>query len=123
LRGTLLLRVAVLDDRQLVPAGAGLGDRLVREPGYLAEVARSGSPNATDEEIAAMAKVFRYGASPGAEEALDRMNMGIDVRHTLPTVNVPSPTTSSSSWPPAGMPRGLPASKIAFSRPSSPPTS
>lgn len=59
------------------------------QPGYRAEVVRSGSPNATDEEIAAMARMFRYGASPGAGEALDRMNMGIDIRDTLPTVNVP----------------------------------
>ena len=36
-----------------------------------------------------MARMFRYGASPGAGEALDRMNMGIDIRDTLPTVNVP----------------------------------
>ena len=57
--------------------------------GYFEEMARSGSPNATDAEIAALAKCSRYGASPGAGEALSRMNMGIDVRDTLPTIGVP----------------------------------
>jgi pimeloyl-ACP methyl ester carboxylesterase len=57
--------------------------------GYFEEIARSGSPNATDAEIAALAKCFRYGASPGAGEALSRMNMGIDVRDTLPAIGVP----------------------------------
>ena len=37
-----------------------------------------------------MARYFRYGASPGAYSALDRMNMGIDVRDVLPVVNVPT---------------------------------
>ena len=60
------------------------------QPGVLEEGARSGSPNAGSDEVAAMARYFRYGASPGAVAALDRMNMGIDVRGVLPVVNVPT---------------------------------
>lgn len=60
------------------------------QPGYLEQVAREGSPNAGEDEIAALAKFFRYGSSPGADEALNRMNMGIDVRHVLPAVSVPT---------------------------------
>jgi len=61
----------------------------ISQPGYFEDLARSGSPNATDEEIAALVKYLRYGASPGAREALGRMNMGIDVREALPTIRVP----------------------------------
>jgi pimeloyl-ACP methyl ester carboxylesterase len=60
------------------------------QPGILEENARSGSPNASSDEIAAMGRYFRYGASPGAYAALDKMNMGIDVRDILPVVNVPT---------------------------------
>ncbi len=61
------------------------------EPGYAEEVTRSGSsPDATVEEIRALATWFRYGASPGAREALSRMNILIDVRHALPVIRVPT---------------------------------
>ena len=46
------------------------------------EVARSGMPTAGVEEIAAQARMFRQSASPGALEALDRMNLQIDIRQT-----------------------------------------
>jgi pimeloyl-ACP methyl ester carboxylesterase/class 3 adenylate cyclase len=61
------------------------------EPGYAEEVTRSGSsPDATQEEIRALATWFRHGASPGAREALSRMNILIDVRHALPAIRVPT---------------------------------
>jgi class 3 adenylate cyclase/pimeloyl-ACP methyl ester carboxylesterase len=63
---------------------------LREEPGYLEEAVRSGSPDATDEEIRALATYFRYSASPGDDEAFDRMNMLIDVRHALPAVRAPT---------------------------------
>ena len=34
--------------------------------------------------------MFRYGASPASIEALDRMNMGIDVREVLPVLCIPT---------------------------------
>jgi class 3 adenylate cyclase len=52
--------------------------------------ARGGSPDATDEEIKALGTFFHYSASPGAQEALNRMNMRIDVRHVLPAIQAPT---------------------------------
>ncbi|HEY7259559.1 MAG TPA: adenylate/guanylate cyclase domain-containing protein [Gaiellales bacterium] len=59
-------------------------------PAHYEEMARSGSPNASGEELAALARYMRYAASPGAVEALARMNMGIDVRAILPAIAVPT---------------------------------
>jgi class 3 adenylate cyclase len=44
----------------------------------------------TDEETDAFLEMIRFGASPGAIEALHRMNKEIDVRHVLPAVRVPT---------------------------------
>jgi pimeloyl-ACP methyl ester carboxylesterase len=44
----------------------------------------------TDAEAASLLQMLRYGASPGALEALHRMNREIDVRSVLPTVRVPT---------------------------------
>jgi class 3 adenylate cyclase len=59
-------------------------------PGATEDVARSGMPTGTDEEIAALAKLLRQSISPGASEALARMNIQIDIRHVLPTIRVPT---------------------------------
>jgi class 3 adenylate cyclase/esterase/lipase len=67
----------------------GMADRW-SEPGARERTARSGSPEATEEEIKALATYFRYGGSPGAMEALARMNMSNDVRHVLPAIRVPT---------------------------------
>lgn len=60
------------------------------QPGHAESRARSGSPEAGDDEIRALANIFRQGASPGAREALARMNMLIDVRDVLPSIRVPT---------------------------------
>jgi class 3 adenylate cyclase len=44
----------------------------------------------TDTEVESFLQMLRFGASPGALEALHRMNKEIDVRHVLPTVRVPT---------------------------------
>jgi pimeloyl-ACP methyl ester carboxylesterase len=44
----------------------------------------------TDEEVESFLQLLRFGASPGALEALHRMNKEIDVRHVLPAVRVPT---------------------------------
>ena len=44
----------------------------------------------TDEETEAYLEMIRFGASPGAVEALHRMNKEIDVRDVLPAVRVPT---------------------------------
>jgi pimeloyl-ACP methyl ester carboxylesterase len=43
-----------------------------------------------NEEVDPMLDMLRYGSSPGALEALHRMNREIDIRHVLPTVRVPT---------------------------------
>ncbi len=43
-----------------------------------------------DEEVEAFLDYFRFGASPGSVEALNRMNKEIDIRHVLPAVRVPT---------------------------------
>jgi class 3 adenylate cyclase len=67
----------------------GMADRW-SEAGARERLARSGSPEATEEEIKALATYFRYGGSPGAMEALARMNMSNDVRHVLPAIRIPT---------------------------------
>jgi class 3 adenylate cyclase len=60
------------------------------QPGYGEQIARSGMPTADDDEIAALGRMFRQSISPGASEALDRMNIQIDIRHVLPAIRVPT---------------------------------
>ena len=60
------------------------------QPGRFDEFARSGCPNATDEEITALARYLQVGGSLGARIALARMNMGIDVRDVLGAIRVPT---------------------------------
>lgn len=43
-----------------------------------------------DAEAESFLRLLRYGSSPGALEALHRMNKDIDVRHVLPAVRVPT---------------------------------
>jgi pimeloyl-ACP methyl ester carboxylesterase len=43
-----------------------------------------------DEDVDAGIEFYRFGSSPGALEALYRMNKEIDVRHVLPAVRVPT---------------------------------
>jgi class 3 adenylate cyclase len=59
-------------------------------PGGLEAGIHAGFPSADKEEARAWARVFRYGASPGAIEALERMNASIDIREVLGVVSVPT---------------------------------
>jgi class 3 adenylate cyclase len=59
-------------------------------PGGLEAMARSGCPSADEEQVRAIARMLRYGASPGSLEALGRMNKAIDVRDVLPLVSAPT---------------------------------
>jgi class 3 adenylate cyclase len=43
-----------------------------------------------EQEAELLADYFRQSASPGAVEALDRMNKDIDVRHVLPAIRAPT---------------------------------
>jgi class 3 adenylate cyclase len=57
---------------------------------FVEALVRKGAPAADEEEIRAVARYLRFGSSPGAFEALDEMNMGIDVRGVLPAIRVPT---------------------------------
>ena len=72
-------------------------------PGGLEAKARGGFPSADEEEVQAIARVIRYGASPGTVEALERMNMAIDVRDVLPLVSAPTLVVQQRGdpWTPA----------------------
>ena len=59
-------------------------------PGELEAWLRSGLPSADEGEVRAWARIVRYGASPAAVEALDRMDMSIDVREVLPVISAPT---------------------------------
>jgi class 3 adenylate cyclase len=59
-------------------------------PGANEAVLRHDVPSADQDEVQALDRVFRYGASPGTVEALYRMNMAMDVREVLPLVSAPT---------------------------------
>ena len=59
-------------------------------PGGLKALLRHGLPSVGEEEVRALARQIRYGASPGTYEALYRMNMAMDVRDVLPAVSAPT---------------------------------
>ena len=54
------------------------------------ELARSGCPTGTEEELAALTRYLRIGGSLAAQVALARMNMEIDVRDVLGAIRVPT---------------------------------
>ena len=62
----------------------------VAQPERFDEVARSGCPNGTAEELAALSRYLRIGGSLAAHVALARMNMAIDVRDVLGAIRVPT---------------------------------
>ena len=59
-------------------------------PGGLEDLMRSGLPSADEAEVRALARIFRYGASPSSNEALERMHMATDVREVLPVISAPT---------------------------------
>ena len=68
-------------------------ERVVRERDPLAAAfaeVRDGSPDATDEELLALARMYAYGLSPGDEYAYGRMNLDLAVRHVLSAISVPT---------------------------------
>jgi class 3 adenylate cyclase/pimeloyl-ACP methyl ester carboxylesterase len=57
---------------------------------HSAAVGRRLLPDASEESVAAFARLLRQSASPGAALALNRMNNDIDVRAALPLIRVPT---------------------------------
>jgi len=70
---------------------------------------RDGAPDATDDEVARYLPYLRHGTTPAAWEALDRMNLGIDVRDILPAVRAPTLVLhqADDSWVPIEVGRYL----------------
>jgi class 3 adenylate cyclase len=52
--------------------------------------ARNVAPTASESEQEALANYIRLSSSPGAADALARMNLEIDVRHVLPAIRLPT---------------------------------
>src|SRR6516165_3710606 len=75
-------------------------------PGGLEALTREVLPSVDEKEVRAWARMFRYGASPGSLEALDRMNMAIDVREVLPLVSAPTLVLRQRADPEVGAEHG-----------------
>jgi class 3 adenylate cyclase len=87
-------------------------ERAVRERDPLAAAfaeVRDGSPEATDEELRALARMYAYGLSPGDEYAYGRMNLEVDVRHALSAIAVPTLVLQNAqdNWVPVDRGREL----------------
>jgi class 3 adenylate cyclase len=70
---------------------------------------RDGSPNATDEELDALARMYRYALSPGDEFRYGQMNLQVDVRHVLSAIAVPTLVLQNAedNWVPVDRGREL----------------
>ncbi len=80
--------------------------------GYAMAEARDGlSPGATEEELVAFARMFRYALSPGDEFAYGRMSAEVDVRHVTSAISAPTLVLHNADdhWVPAGRGRELAA--------------
>jgi len=60
------------------------------EPEFIREIVQSIAPTLDEENLQGLVTLFRQGASPGAFDALNRMNKDIDVRDVLPAIRVPT---------------------------------
>jgi class 3 adenylate cyclase len=88
------------EQRERDPAGFGIAE------------ARDGlSPSASDDEIAAFARMFRYAMSPGDEFAYGRMSAEVDVSHVLSAIAVPTLVLNHTNdhWVPVENGRNLAA--------------
>ncbi len=70
-------------------------------PEVAARIARNVAPTADAEELKALTDYIRLSSSPGAADALGRMNLEIDVRHVLPAIRVPTLVLNRTGEPPA----------------------
>ena len=85
--------------RERDPAGAAIAE------------GRDGSPNATDEELYAIARMFRYALSPGDEYAYGRMSLEVEVEPVLSAIAVPTLVLQNAedNWVPTERGRELAA--------------
>jgi class 3 adenylate cyclase/esterase/lipase len=79
-----------IDEAEILQAIANLPTNVGDRPQRLEAMAREACPSGTEEEIKALAMLFRNAMTPGGSAALARMNLGIDVRDVLPAIRIPT---------------------------------
>ena len=85
-----------------LPLGSRTSDEVLREAaeeradserdpiGSAIELSRGMMPTGSEEEIAALARMFRYALAPGDEFAYMRMNIQVRLRHVLSAIAIPT---------------------------------
>jgi class 3 adenylate cyclase len=63
---------------------------LSARPQRLEAASREACPTGSEEEIKALTTYFRNAVTPGGAVALNRMNLGIDIRDVLPAIRIPT---------------------------------
>jgi pimeloyl-ACP methyl ester carboxylesterase/class 3 adenylate cyclase len=68
------------------------GERRFGDPEYVKGLLREFCPSTRNDAglLEWMTRMWRHSASPGSLKAFRRMNLEIDIRHTLPTIRVPT---------------------------------
>ena len=79
-----------VDEAEILQAIANMPMNVSDRPQRLEAMSREACPTGTEEEIKALAMLFRNAMTPGASAALARMNLAIDVRDVLPAIRVPT---------------------------------
>jgi class 3 adenylate cyclase/esterase/lipase len=79
-----------VDEAEILQAIANAQMNVSERPQRLEASTREACPSATEEEIKALAMMFRNAMTPGGSVALSRMNLAIDVRDVLPAIRVPT---------------------------------
>jgi class 3 adenylate cyclase/pimeloyl-ACP methyl ester carboxylesterase len=69
------------------------------ESQFMRETVQGVAPGLDEESFDGMVTLFRQGASPGAFDALNRMNKDVDVRAVLPSIRVPTLVVNRAEEP------------------------
>jgi len=66
---------------------------------FIRQTVQGVAPGLDEESFEGMVTLFRQGASPGAHDALNRMNKDVDVRAVLPSIRVPTLVVNRAEEP------------------------
>ena len=69
------------------------------EPEFMRQLVQGLVPSLDEENLQGLITLFRQGASPGAFDALNRMNKDVDVRAVLPTIRIPTLVVNRTEEP------------------------
>jgi class 3 adenylate cyclase/esterase/lipase len=78
------------DEAEILEWIANMPANVSARPQRLEAAAREACPTGSEEEIKALATYFRNALTPGGATALNRMNLGIDIRDVLPAIRIPT---------------------------------